>query len=109
LHSDRWKHIDTLLASALDLEGDARTRFLDEQCAGDVALRHEIESLLRAARDAEDFLETPVMKDATTLVESQPQLPQSPTPTPTPSRRIAGDTRFVSGDIIANRYRIVGL
>src|SRR5215467_2297511 len=36
-----------------------RTAYLDEACAGDVALRQRVEELLRASADAEEFLNDP--------------------------------------------------
>ena len=38
---------------------DARAAFLDAACGTDVALRHRVEALLRAAEGAGDFLEEP--------------------------------------------------
>jgi serine/threonine protein kinase/WD40 repeat protein len=49
-----------LFLKALDLpSGDERTLFLDEACAGDSALRAEVESLLEASERAGAFLESP--------------------------------------------------
>ena len=41
---ERWKQIDELARSALERGADQRASFLDEACAGDEALRHEVES-----------------------------------------------------------------
>ena len=57
---ERWAQVDQLLATALELSGAERAAFLAEACGEDVALRHEVESLLRAHHDAETaFLTTP--------------------------------------------------
>jgi len=93
---DRWRRIDELFAAALELDGDARQRFLAE-CDAD--LRGEVESMLRFARASEEFLETPVIADEKTLAV----LDDVPRP------RAIDHARFVPGDMIANRYRIVGL
>jgi non-specific serine/threonine protein kinase/serine/threonine-protein kinase len=44
---------------AVDLSGSERDRVLAEACAGDDALRREVEALLRASTDAQSFLEHP--------------------------------------------------
>jgi eukaryotic-like serine/threonine-protein kinase len=46
-----WAHVKELLYEALQLPAEARTRFLDEACSGDGALRAELASLLTAAAD----------------------------------------------------------
>ena len=43
-----WQRVEELLAAALEREPPDRAAFLDEACAGDVALRREVESLLAA-------------------------------------------------------------
>ena len=43
---DRWKKIEEVYHSAREREGSQRIAFLIEACAGDEALRREIESLL---------------------------------------------------------------
>jgi serine/threonine protein kinase/WD40 repeat protein len=48
-----------LFKAGLDLDPVAQTAFLDAQCAGDAALRREVESLLAADRRADVFLSTP--------------------------------------------------
>jgi hypothetical protein len=50
---------EAVFAKALELTvGAARARFVAEQCAGDQALRGEVESLLQAHEEAGGFLKT---------------------------------------------------
>src|SRR5437773_280746 len=50
--SDRWQEVERLYHAALAREGDQSAAFLKEACAGDDALRHEVESLLAQANGA---------------------------------------------------------
>src|SRR5689334_871368 len=43
---ERWQQIEQLYHSALERKGGQRVAFLDAACAGDDALRREVESLL---------------------------------------------------------------
>ncbi|HZM68956.1 MAG TPA: hypothetical protein VFB95_01150, partial [Candidatus Cryosericum sp.] len=58
--SGRWARIAPILEQALDLGPRERTALLDRACAGDPALRAEIEALLRADAEAGSFLDAPV-------------------------------------------------
>ena len=58
---ERWQQVARLLDEALELDGAARARFLDRACAGDAALRAELETLVAADAAAERFLETPAV------------------------------------------------
>jgi hypothetical protein len=58
---ERWQQIERLYHAALKREPDARAAFLDDTCAGDEALRSEIESLLRFQGKAERFIEAPAL------------------------------------------------
>ena len=60
---------ETILASALEIEdGAARRAYLDGACAGDAALRGEVESLLAAHEQAGDFMQTTVLPGAMPVV-----------------------------------------
>ena len=48
-----------MLSAALELPAGQRAAYLDQACAGDTALRQQVEALLRAHDQAEDFLEAP--------------------------------------------------
>jgi serine/threonine protein kinase/tetratricopeptide (TPR) repeat protein len=50
---ERWERIKEVLGAALELPADQRPVYLDQQCAGDVALRSEIELLLRSEQSIE--------------------------------------------------------
>ena len=54
-----------LFEEALDLDPTERAEFLGKACAGDVALREEVESLLAADEEAGEFLESPLRDVAT--------------------------------------------
>ena len=57
---DRWRRIEALYHAALAEPLDARARYLTDACAGDAALRHEVESLLaHGETPSADFLEPP--------------------------------------------------
>ena len=43
---ERWHQIARIYEFAADQDPSARDAFLDDACAGDPALRHEVESLL---------------------------------------------------------------
>ena len=62
--TDRWQEIEKLYHSALKQEPNGRVEFLKEACAGDEALRQEVESLLAQHVEAEDFIEEPALKVA---------------------------------------------
>ncbi|MCG3163843.1 MAG: Serine/threonine-protein kinase PknD [Acidobacteria bacterium] len=50
---ERWGQIEKFFYSAIELEPDKRSAFLDEACAGDDALRSELEELLAAHEQPE--------------------------------------------------------
>src|SRR5262245_7586933 len=56
---ERWQEIKGLFEAVQSRHPSERSAFLDRACAGDNALRAEIESLLAHQEKAERFLETP--------------------------------------------------
>ena len=61
---DRWKQVDSLLQSALELPPEGRDAFLQRACAGDEALEREVRSLLASDQEAGSFLERPTAEMA---------------------------------------------
>ncbi|HSI88190.1 MAG TPA: serine/threonine-protein kinase [Pyrinomonadaceae bacterium] len=61
---DRWKQLEALFDSAMELPTDARSAFLDERCGGDLELRREAERLVAGADSAGAFIESPVWTDS---------------------------------------------
>jgi tetratricopeptide (TPR) repeat protein/predicted Ser/Thr protein kinase len=61
---ERWQQIERLYHTALEWEPGARAAFLDGACAGDEALRREIESLLAFQEKAGQFMEAPALEIA---------------------------------------------
>ncbi len=59
--ADRWRQIEELFHRALEREEPVRSAFLEEACAGNEALRREVESLL-AEESGSGFMETPAME-----------------------------------------------
>ena len=57
IEPERWRRIERILDSALDLPVEKRAPYLDETCAGDAELRADVESLLAAERNAAGFME----------------------------------------------------
>jgi eukaryotic-like serine/threonine-protein kinase len=55
---ERYKQIGQICYAALQLEPGQRGAFLDQACADDAELRHEVESLLAHENRAECFIET---------------------------------------------------
>jgi len=65
---ERYQQIDRLLDAALERAPEERAAFLAEACAGDEALRREVESLLAAHDQAGSFIEAPPARAATDLL-----------------------------------------
>jgi eukaryotic-like serine/threonine-protein kinase len=59
--SERWKRVEFLYDAALQRPGGERAAFLSEACAGDEALRLEVESLLAQPVSDAGFLATPAL------------------------------------------------
>src|SRR6185503_4014026 len=59
---DRWATAKRIHQAALERHASQRAVFLDEACAGDEALRREVESLLAYEEDAERFMESPALE-----------------------------------------------
>ena len=56
---DRWQRVDQLFHAALARQESERSAFLDTECAGDVPLRREIESLLAFESTPESLFDNP--------------------------------------------------
>ena len=65
----RWNRVAPLLDTALEREPEARARYLEEACAGDPALRAEIDALL-AGGEASSFLDVGALVFAAPLLEA---------------------------------------
>jgi serine/threonine protein kinase len=65
---ERWEKIIDLAETATELRIDERAAFLDKACAGDDAMRCEVESLLASDQQAEIFIEAPAFQVAGELI-----------------------------------------
>ena len=64
MNNERWQLIERTYHSALEREGDARSAFLDEVCAGDEELRNEVEGLIAHDGRGSNFIESPALEVA---------------------------------------------
>src|SRR5574341_2032236 len=71
MESVRWKQIEKLYTAALECDAGRRAAFLDQACAGDEALRQEVESLLACQAEAESFIEAPALEVAAQLLAEE--------------------------------------
>src|SRR5580765_3224217 len=65
---ERWRRVEELYHAALAHEAPDRALFLGDACAGDDALRRDVESLLAQSASAQSFLSDPAMVAAARLV-----------------------------------------
>lgn len=61
---DRWRQVEQIYHVALEKGPDERAAFLEQACAGDAALRQEVESLLSFAGGADSCLQAAVSEVA---------------------------------------------
>ena len=64
MDAERWKHVEPVFQSALDLPRDEHDAFLKRSCAGDEALERDVRALLRSAGAAGTFLSEPAIEIA---------------------------------------------
>jgi len=77
---NRHQLVGDIYHRALEIEADQRAAFLDEACAGDEALRREVESLLALDQQAGSFIEAPALNVAAEMLaaeQSHPDVGQS--------------------------------
>jgi serine/threonine-protein kinase len=65
---ERWRRIEKIYHNALELEPGPRAALLDDVCAGDPALRQEVEALLACESKAGTFIETPALDVAVRML-----------------------------------------
>jgi non-specific serine/threonine protein kinase/serine/threonine-protein kinase len=58
---ERWRRVETVFQTALDVAPENRERFLAEACAGDEVLLREVERLIEGYEAADEFLEQPAV------------------------------------------------
>jgi serine/threonine protein kinase/TolB-like protein/Tfp pilus assembly protein PilF len=64
MEPERWRQIEALYHAVLERPEAERAALLEQACAGDPALRGEVESLLAYQKPAEKFLEAPALEEA---------------------------------------------
>lgn len=89
MNAERYLKVDQLVAVALELGPDERATYLDSACQGDADLRHEVESLLEACLQADQFIEKPALELA--------------------ARSLAEDSRLSPAGRQIGRYEIISL
>ncbi len=76
---EQWEQIGQFYHAALELAPPERADFLARICAGDEALRREVESLISADEQAGDFIAASALKDAAGMLTVEPTQPHSTT------------------------------
>ena len=80
MEPERWKQVEELCHAALEREESERAAFLKGACAGDEALRQQVETLLAYEKQAEKFMEAPALDAAAKLLaQDQASRPSSET------------------------------
>jgi eukaryotic-like serine/threonine-protein kinase len=73
MEPERWQEIERLYHSALKVDPNQRAAFLREACAGDEALRQEVEALLANEGEAKGFIEAPALEAAAKMAADNRQ------------------------------------
>ncbi len=102
---DRWRKVDQLFEAALEREPKDRAAFLANACGSDRDLCREVEKMLSFDERAQDFIKTDVFDVAARLITR----PHEAVKKSTFTSDSIDDARFIPGDILSERYRIVGL
>jgi serine/threonine protein kinase len=71
MEPERWQKVEELYHAAQERGESERAAFLEEACAGDPALRNEVESLLAYQTRAENFIEAPLLELAAEILAKQ--------------------------------------
>ncbi len=66
MNAETWTNVKQLLDACLDLDPGQRAEYLNQQCAENIELRNEVDSLLAAHDQAGDFIENPVLRETFT-------------------------------------------
>ncbi|HEX7999681.1 MAG TPA: protein kinase [Pyrinomonadaceae bacterium] len=61
---ERWKKVEEVFESALERAPEERSAYLTQACAGDAALRNQVETLIASYEKAGSFIEEPVLGTA---------------------------------------------
>ncbi len=101
---ERWREITGAFHGAMAREVAHRGAFLDQVCAGDAALRAEVDAMLAAHRGAGRFGDAPLVssEDLRRLERESSGLPTREGPPSGPQ-----GPAFLPGTVLARRYRIV--
>src|SRR4029453_986581 len=70
MDTDRWQRIQELFQAVIARAAEERSVFIAGACAGDDALRHQLDRLGRAHERSVGFLETPLTADAFRILAS---------------------------------------
>ena len=62
MNNERWQEVERLYHSTLAKDATERMAFLAQACAGDEALRREVESLIALEPHAKEFIESPAVE-----------------------------------------------
>jgi hypothetical protein len=62
MNPEEWLKVRSILESALDLDPQSRSAFVDSACAGDERLHREVLSLLNEQKQSDHFLEEPALE-----------------------------------------------
>src|SRR5262247_2431281 len=113
---DRLAQIEDLFHAALEREPTERAAFLAEACADDPRLLDAVNALLTAHDQSWSFVDqrqaalgTDNTSDPTRRMPRPPAPQAIPVPAPRSSDDGQREARFVTGQMLAGRYRIVGL
>jgi serine/threonine protein kinase len=71
VNAERFQRVRELFDAALEQEPPARAAYLLKECAGDDALRQEVEALIASHENDGEFLEKPAYEAAAALFESE--------------------------------------
>src|SRR5258708_9318356 len=99
MERERWGQVEKIFHSALEVEESRRVELVRKSCAGDEALRREVESLLAHHSESASFIERPAFADP------------SASPLRTPSSRSLNPTlnpQSGLAETVFGHYRILG-
>src|SRR5579883_1503620 len=69
--SERWLKVNELFYAAIESDAARRSALLEEACAGDEALRREVESLVASHERAAGFLREPAFEAGARLLANE--------------------------------------